>query len=202
MKRSILTLLLLALVSVADAKTVSVGYQPGMEKNYIGAWAALDQGRREAQQEWSKWTNIAWTGSSRPNLYIRPTGSSSVWGYYQAPNAIYVTYSRKVWKTDAQWKDLKAWKSLFLHELGHYFVLPRTHCNNPVGAGKCLMTIQGGRQSQLCSSCLKKLQAKWGKPKARGEGEVDEKPEALPVLEPAMEPELDRFREFLWRRSR
>lgn len=168
MKRLLLAITcLLLLPVVGDARTISVGYQMGMEKYYKGAWSALDQGRKEAFREWAKWANITWTGSSRPNLYIRPTGSSTVWGYYQN-NSIYVTYSRKVWKTDAQWKDAKIWKSLFLHELGHYLILPNGHCDNPVPgtSGRCLMTIKGGRQAKLCPSCLKRLQAKYGKPKA------------------------------------
>ena len=178
MKRILQTLILsLLILSVAEARTISVGYQYGMERYYPGAWSALDTGRREAFREWAKWANITWAGSSRPNLYIRPTGSSTVWGYYQN-NSIYVTYSRKVWKTDAQWKDAKLWKSLFLHELGHYLILPNGHCDNPVPgtSGRCLMTIKGGRQAKLCPSCLKRLQAKYGKPKATAMAEavVDE----------------------------
>jgi hypothetical protein len=182
----LLVVCLCLLTTAAEAKTISVGYQYGMERYYPGAWSALDQGRREAQQEWAKWANITWAGASRPTIYIRPTGSSTVWGYYRAPNSIYVTYSRKVWKLDSQWKDPKVWKSLFLHEYGHYFVKPTGHCNNPVGTGKCLMTIQSGRQSQLCSSCLKKLQTRYGKPTAKGQEEAT-KPETLPVLEPAQQ---------------
>jgi hypothetical protein len=167
----------LLLVTIVDARNFSVGYQYGMERYYPGAWSALDQGRKEAQREWAKWANITWSASSRPNVYIRPTGRSDVWGYYSG-NSIYVTYSRKVWKVDSQWKDSKAWKSLFLHEYGHYLLLPNGHCDNPVPgtSGKCLMTIKGGRQPKLCPSCLKRLQAKYGKPRAAAveEAVVDE----------------------------
>jgi hypothetical protein len=169
----VIALVLCLVPFTMQAKNISVGYQYGMERYYSGAWSALDQGRRDAQKEWSKFANISWAGSSRPNVYIRPTSSSTVWGYY-SKNSIYVTYSRKVWKTDAQWKDPKVWKSLFLHEYGHYFILPNGHCDNPVGTGRCLMTIKSGRQPKLCSSCLKKLQAKYGKPTVRAEETVEE----------------------------
>lgn len=168
----LLLCILLAIPSLSEAKTFSVGYQYGMERYYPGAWSALDQGRRDAQKEWSKFANISWSGSSRPSIYIRPTSSSAVWGQVKG-NSIYVTYSRKVWKTDAQWKDAKLWKSLFLHEYGHILVLPTGHCNNSVGGGKCLMTIQGGRQDKLCPTCLKKLQAKYGKPTVKSAVQAD-----------------------------
>lgn len=45
-------------------------------------------------------------------------------------------------------------------------------------------TISGGRQSQPCSACMKKLQAKYGKPTVKGEGEKIEEPGTLPVLVP------------------
>lgn len=144
------------------SKTVSVGYQMGMERYYPGAWAYLDRGRREAQAKYSTWAGIVWAGASRPSIYIRPTSSTKVWGQVIG-NSIYVTYSRKVWKTDAQWKDVNIWRSLFLHEYAHLLV-STSHCNNPVDGKLCLLTISGARAERLCPSCLRKLVARYGKP--------------------------------------
>lgn len=148
--------------------TITVGYAPtNIDKYFPGAWAALDKGRKEAQHIWTHWANIVWAGSSRPKIYVRPMNSTKNWGEIRGGNSICVTYNRKVWKSDAQWRDPLAWQSLFLHELAHILVSSR-HCDNPIPGTKqkCLLTITGSRANVLCPTCLKKLQARYGKPKA------------------------------------
>ena len=148
--------------------TITVGYYPtNLNKYFPGAWSALVKGLQTAMQEWAKWANITWKGAVYPKIYICGMNSTKNWGEVRNGNAVYVTYSRKVWKTDAQWKDPLAWKALFLHELAHILVSSR-HCDNPIPGTKkkCLLTISGSRADVLCPTCLKKLQTRYGKPKA------------------------------------
>lgn len=145
--------------------TITVGYKKNIDKYFpAAAFKALDAGRKLAQKDWSKYANIVWAGATYPKIYIGVTTRTDVWGYLGAGNRIYVTNSNKVWKD--RWTDVSIWENLFMHEMGHYLV-SKSHCKNPIVGqnGNCVMSITGKRLLIPCASCMKKLQAKYGKPK-------------------------------------
>lgn len=145
--------------------TITVGYQANINKYFpAAAFSALDKGLKLATKEWSKYANIVWKGSTYPNIYIGVTSSSTAWGYVTDHKNIWVTNNNKVWKN--RWTDVEIWKNLFMHEMAH-ILISYNHCSNPVPGknGNCVLSITGKRLLIPCPSCMKKLQAKYGKPK-------------------------------------
>lgn len=106
------------LASGAESRTISVGYHANLRGWFTAEqFALLDAGRAWAQREWSKCGNITWTGSSRPNVVIKPAYDATAWA--RAPiNGTWIAVS-----IDEQyryaWNSEEHWRSLFIHEYGH-----------------------------------------------------------------------------------
>lgn len=143
---------------------ITMGYQPNIASLFpSGVMSALDQGRRLATQDWSKYANLEWRGSTSPRIYIGVTNRSDIWAITYANGKILVTNNNKVWKN--RWFDIDIWENLFMHEIGHV-LLGQYHCSNPVPGtnGNCVLSITGHRELIPCPSCMAKLQTKYGKP--------------------------------------
>jgi hypothetical protein len=136
----------------------TVGYHANLRGWFTATqFAALEAGRRHAQERWSTAGNITWSGSASPRITIKPALDETAWA--RAPiNGTWIAISVNE-KFRYSWENEAMWRSLFLHEYGHSLGLPDT--KEPGHA----MTIFGVRAESPSPSEVAWMTRRYGAPK-------------------------------------
>lgn len=134
----------------------SVGYHANLRSWFTAEqFGKLDEGRRWAQTEWAKTSNITWTAATYPRVTIKPVWDSTAWARAQL-NGRWIAISIDE-KFRYAWTDIRMWRSLFIHEYGHIFGMKDTRTSGHV------MTIYGQRAETPSASEIAWMIKKFGK---------------------------------------